>query len=111
MTDLTPNDLSHMSDEDFNALCPQGHHAPGAEPLSHAARAVLDAYELQALEIPSRLALAAVLRAAADQVVPEDYDPPTKKDDLFRGIAVGKTLRFQDVRAALYRIAAELEGQ
>ena len=40
MNDLTPNDLSHMSDEDFNALCPQGHHAPGAEPLSHAAQAV-----------------------------------------------------------------------
>lgn len=40
MTDLTPNDLSHMSDEDFNALCPQGHHAPGAEPLSPAAQEV-----------------------------------------------------------------------
>ena len=29
MTDLTPNDLS---DEEFNALCPQGEHAPGPEP-------------------------------------------------------------------------------
>ena len=32
MTDLTPNDLSHLSDEEFNALCPQGEHAPGPEP-------------------------------------------------------------------------------
>ena len=32
MTDLTPNDLSHLSDEEFIALCPQGEHAPGPEP-------------------------------------------------------------------------------
>jgi hypothetical protein len=44
MTDLTPNDLSHLSDEEFNALCPQGHHATGpAKPLSPAAQAVKDA--------------------------------------------------------------------
>ena len=43
MTDLTPNDLSHLSDEEFIALCPQGEHAPGPEPLSPAAQAVLDA--------------------------------------------------------------------
>jgi len=30
MTDLTPNDLSHLSDEEFLALCPQGEHAPGS---------------------------------------------------------------------------------
>jgi hypothetical protein len=29
MTDLTPNDLSHLSDEKFNALCLQGLHATG----------------------------------------------------------------------------------
>jgi hypothetical protein len=44
MTDLTPNDLSQLSDDEFNALCPQGHHAPGlAQPLSPAAQAVKDA--------------------------------------------------------------------
>lgn len=32
MDDLTPNDLSHLSDEEFNALCPQGYHALGPEP-------------------------------------------------------------------------------
>ena len=71
MTDLIPNDLSHMSDEDFNALCPQGHHAPGPEPLSPAARTVLDAafgrwMEIDDIEddIPGEIA-AAALRAAA----------------------------------------------
>ena len=62
-----PNDLSHLSDEEFNALAPQGYHATGpAEPLSPAAQAVVDAYN-------SRWDndLAAALRAAADQVVPE----------------------------------------
>ena len=39
MTDLTPNDLSHLSDAEFHALCPQGEHAPGPEPLSPAALA------------------------------------------------------------------------
>jgi len=29
MTDLSPNDLSHLSDEEFNALAPQGYHATG----------------------------------------------------------------------------------
>lgn len=79
--------------------------------LSSAADAVLDAAINTPEDSPYEYDIAAALRAAADLVVPEDYDPPTKKDDLFRGIAVGKTLRNQDVRAALYRIAAELEGQ
>ena len=29
MTDHIPNDLSHLSNAEFNALCPQGEHAPG----------------------------------------------------------------------------------
>ena len=45
MTDLTPNDLSHLSDEEFIALCPQGYHAPGPEPLNPAAEAMLDGVE------------------------------------------------------------------
>ena len=32
MADLTPNDLSHLSDEEFLALSPQGEHAPGPAP-------------------------------------------------------------------------------
>lgn len=76
--------------------------------LSPAAQAVLDAYENT---IGYRQGFAAVLRAVADQVVPEDYDPPTKQDEFVRGMVAGKTLRNTDVRAALHQIAAELEGQ
>jgi len=69
MTDIIPNDLSHMSDEDFNALCPQGHHAPGPEPLSPAAQVVMDAYcteaDLRNREVTDCEMLAAALRAAA----------------------------------------------
>jgi hypothetical protein len=43
MTNPLPNDLSHLSEEEFNSLCPQGEHAPGPEPLSLAAQAVLNA--------------------------------------------------------------------
>jgi hypothetical protein len=30
MTDHIPNDLSHLNEAEFNALCPQGEHAPGS---------------------------------------------------------------------------------
>ena len=50
MTNYLPNDLSHLSDAEFNSLCPQGEHALGPEPLSPAAQAVLAiADELEAL--------------------------------------------------------------
>ena len=79
MTNQLPNDLSHLSEEEFNSICPQGEHAPGPEPLSPAAQAVLDAYEAvdcdPFLGNPSETALAAALRAAADQVVPEQAEP------------------------------------
>lgn len=74
MADLTPNDLSHLSDEEFNALCPQGEHAPGPEPLSPAAQAVLDAangaqcYGPDDILNDSRWIAAAALRAAAWQL-------------------------------------------
>jgi hypothetical protein len=81
MTDLTPNDLSRLSDEEFNALCPQGYHAPGpASALSPAAQAVLNAlleakFGKEAVELGFPVLsvimgrkLAAALRAAADQV-------------------------------------------
>ena len=86
------------------------------KPLSPAAQAILDSFKEQVeltwlTKDPDRVGLAAALRAAADQVVPEDYDPPTKHDEFVRGMVAGKTLRNTDVRAALYHIAAELEGQ
>lgn len=71
MADLTPNDLSHLSDAEFNALCPQGEHAPGPEPLSPAAQAVHDAFwshpngKPLTQDCPDTDQLAAALRAAA----------------------------------------------
>ena len=64
MTDLTPNDLSHLSDAEFQSLCPQGEHAPGPEPLSPAAQAVMDAV-VSHPSFATRKRIAAVLRAAA----------------------------------------------
>ena len=61
--------------------------------LSPAAQAVWDAFDQDAQE---REAVAAVLRAAIDQVVPETT-----------GISYTK----QDIRAALLAIADELEAQ
>jgi hypothetical protein len=54
--------------------------------------------------------LAAALRAVADQVTSEFYDPPRKDGDRYiDGMADGKILRNGDIRAALLAIAAELE--
>ena len=66
MADLRPNDLSHLSDEEFNALCPQGEHAPGPEPLSPTAQAVLDAAfaPWETTDTPQSIAAAAIRRAA-----------------------------------------------
>ena len=70
MTDLTPNDLSHLSDAEFHSLCPQGEHAPGPEPLSPAAQALITAFLDTPLRsfvcsVHRRDQIAAVLRAAA----------------------------------------------
>ena len=102
MNDLTPNDLSHLSDEQFYALCPQGEHAPGPEPLSPAAEAVLDAALPHQVH---RYAAAAALRALADQVVPHPGRYPM--NSYMDGVRDAK----QDVRAAILAIATELEGQ
>lgn len=61
---LEINDLSHLSNEEFMALCPIGEHAPGSEPLSPAAQAILDAYgDFEPANVD---AMAAALRALAD---------------------------------------------
>ena len=69
MTDLIPNDLSHLSDAEFNSLCPQGEHAPGREPLSPAANAVWEAFNQDeaGVFVDYGDKLAAALRAVADQ--------------------------------------------
>ena len=70
MTDPIPNDLSHLSDAEFQSLCPQGEHAPGPEPLSPAAQKLINAYLDTPLRsfvcsVHRRDQIAAVLRAAA----------------------------------------------
>ncbi len=110
MTDLTPNDLSQLSDEEFNALCPQGHHAPGpAQPLSPAAQAVLAACGCPDPDSPFRLVArgfaAAALRAAADQVVPEETWLGTEEP------CYAYYRQRCNTRRNLLAIAAELEGR
>ena len=77
--------------------------------LSPAAQAVLDAYwtlaDLLNREVSHDEMLAAALRAAADQVVPETNLP---KYASFYEEAIQEAC--QDAREALLAIAAELEG-
>lgn len=81
MTDpLEPNDLSHMTDENFNALCPQGEHAPGPEPLSSIAKAVMIAATNGNTNVVNdpvyKQCVAAALCVVADQVVPYESAAP-----------------------------------
>lgn len=56
-------------------------------------------------------AVAAALRAVADQVVPDDYDPPRGVFYPEKAAFVnGKCARNEDIRCTILAIAAELEG-
>ena len=122
MTDLTPNNLSHLSDEEFIALCPRGEHAPGPEPLSPAAMAVLDAFlngcicnsaDNSVAFQADRNGLAAALRALADQVKPALDRTPwlTNEDGYFNETLENmEALGELNVHYHLLAIAAELEN-
>lgn len=92
----------------------EDYQAPSGAGLSPAAQAVYDAW-YEAIDAYSEQdpppQLAAALRAAADQVVPGDYDPPRgvpyQEKEAFLD---GKCVRNEDIRAELLAIAAELEG-
>ena len=101
MTDLTPNDLSHLSDEEFNALCPQGEHAPGPEPLSPAAQMVDNA---TCYDMPNRVLAAAAFRALADQL---RLELPLGDTDADAGVFAAH----HAIHQRLLAIATELEGQ
>ena len=79
--------------------------------LSPQAQAVLDAYRSSHLSINN---LAAALRAAADQVVPEQAEPPCGESEpwpqSYQLMADSKWEQRQQTRAELLAIAAELEG-
>ena len=99
MTDLTPNDLS-----------PQGEHAPGPEPLSPTAEAIFFAADgMQPRQYRGR-ALAAAIRALADQVVPERLLCTRTAEELtlYHEGRLDAAIRF---RAEILAIATELEGQ
>lgn len=74
-------------------------------PLSPAAQAVLDACEYEALGGAYKRAIAAALRAAADQVVPDEYEPDTEDwTQQSAWIQANFNTRFK-----LLKIAAELD--
>lgn len=78
-------------------------------PLSPAAQAVWDAFDQDAQEIE---AVAAVLRAAADQVVPATEVMPQQDLESRREAMVwGMVNQTQVTRQQLLAIAAELEAQ
>jgi hypothetical protein len=115
MSDHIPNDLSHLSDAEFHSLCPQGEHAPGPEPLSPAAQAVLDAFsERYELCGPfddnwQELCLAAAFRAVADQVVP--YESHPVESQFWDYESEREWQNNHHVRLQLLAIADELDGQ
>ena len=72
------------------------------KPLSPAAQSVLDAFE--STMFADHYAIAAALRAAADQVVPEHANPVGDEHDDARHD------QWMRIRAQLLAIAAEMEG-
>jgi hypothetical protein len=87
--------------------------------LSKEAQAVLDALYMEELNGPQQLMArahaVAVLRAAADQVVPEQSEPPCGEDEpwpqSYQLMADSKWEQRQKTRAELLAIAAELKAQ
>ena len=90
-------------------LCPQGEHAPGPEPLSPDAQALLDAATAPTgsfcLENVNEIA-AAALRALADQVVPVWKTPHSGEYEW----EYGQWIAQNRIRANILAIATELEG-
>ena len=82
------------------------------EPLSPAAQAVLDAFNREARPEPhhQREAIAAALRAAADQVVPEEREPVPDVDSVVEMQGWACVSQRQRTRSQFLAIAAELEG-
>jgi hypothetical protein len=119
VTNHIPNDLSHLSDAEFNALCPQGEHALGPEPLSPAAQAVLDAYRDLSwtpdeedngkyYKFCHKAGMAAALRAAAKKLAPGRKLEPGY---VFSAPAEQWHYEFMlEAERKLLAIAAELEG-
>jgi hypothetical protein len=80
--------------------------------LSPAAQAVLTAYNQRELAAKRTTALAAALRAAADEVVPNEPAPTGMRPagDVYSSREIRRGQR-QETRSQLLAIAAELENQ
>jgi hypothetical protein len=109
MTDHIPNDLSHLSDAEFNALCPQGEHAPGPEHLSPAAQAVLTSvtqqeYCLDPSDIPNEAGRIGRLAAKALRAVAHYLQRSSPWPNDAEGIGIDWAT------SEIHDIAAELEG-
>jgi hypothetical protein len=83
-----------------------------AEPLSPAAQAVLDSmYEVNMdFNDENHAIAAAALRAAADQVVPEEQEPVPDVDSVVEMQGWARVSQRQRTRSQFLAIAAELEG-
>ena len=73
--------------------------------LSPAAEAVYDAFICTPVECETKQALATALRAAADQVAPDETAPI-----MMRGHELERLAQRHHTRSQLLAIAAELEG-
>ena len=80
--------------------------------LSPAAQAVMDACTDAPIQInwATKLAAAAALRAAADQVVPEEQEPARNEDSVLEMQMWARVNQRQRTRFQLLAIVAELEG-
>lgn len=117
MTDLTPNDLSHLSDEKFNALCPQGFHATddfepdNLTPEEHNALVLISDHAIAPPLSPAAQAVKdAVLALYSDENVQKfgwQLDAPTAAAALR---AAAAHLGSCNASEELIRIAIELEG-
>ena len=81
--------------------------SPSAQAVLHAAWREMD----YAPDLHLRWAAAAALRAAADQVVPEEEEPVPNEDSVVEMQVWAWVSQRQRTRSRLLAIAAELEGQ
>jgi hypothetical protein len=104
--------MEDLTNEEHEALLLMSEHGIAA-PLSPAAQAVFWAFNSEfdwvedGVPGPQFKAIAAALRAAADQVAPETPDSEPDDPEMLKGIWDER----RTIRAELLAIAAELEGQ
>jgi hypothetical protein len=113
---MTEQFMENISNEEHERLLLLCGHGIGPS-LSPAAQAVWEAFNQDepGVFVDYGDCLAAALRAAADQVVPEQAEPPCGENEpwpqSYQLMADSKWEQRQQTRAELLAIAAELEAQ